>query len=147
MRYRAALMEARCARISVVPPHSPRSSARLPSYPRRGTSLGDTSSSKLLTQLLSHEGSCFLERQRLGLSTELMSVERRVLTSYCEELFVAALLDDASSINDENAVRRPNRRKPVRNDDADATREQRFDSALYSAFRFCIQRRRCFVQN
>ena len=28
--------EARCARISVVPPRSPRASARYPSYPRRG---------------------------------------------------------------------------------------------------------------
>jgi hypothetical protein len=40
MRCRAALMEARCARVSEVPPRSPRASARCPSYPRRGDFAG-----------------------------------------------------------------------------------------------------------
>jgi hypothetical protein len=45
MRCRAALMEARCARVSEVPPRSPRALGKLPSYPRRGALVADTSSS------------------------------------------------------------------------------------------------------
>ena len=56
--------EARCARVYSVPPHSPRSSARCPSYPRRGRLLADGLSCRLLGQAPVQEGKCARPRCR-----------------------------------------------------------------------------------
>src|SRR5688572_23619591 len=87
-------------------------------------------------------------RRRAGrLAAELQRVQPVIGAATVHELFVRAVLDDAATLENENAIRVLDGREPVRDDEHRASGEQALDGLLDESLALGVERRRRLVEN
>src|SRR4029077_3766188 len=86
-------------------------------------------------------------RASYDLSDRPISVERGVEPSFCQELVVASLLDDATVLEDDDEIRVPDGRQAVRDDEGGPAREQDPERLLDLPLGPDVDRRRRLVEN
>ena len=84
--------------------------------------------------------------QRSGAGFELQAREPRVEAVPRQERGVRSLLDDASGLDDEDAMRVDDRREPMRDDKRRPALHQRFERALHQGFAFGVEGRGRLVE-
>src|SRR5205085_4482417 len=78
---------------------------------------------------------------------ELQFVEPSVRAAEGEQFGVAACLDDAPALYDDDEVCAPDGRESVRDDNARAPARQVRERLLHEALRLCVERRRSLVED